>query len=228
MIICTLVAGDRAKREFDLLQRSMAKHHPEVSWFIVGQKMDRCDLDLAPDVIPDRKDEWEWTKFITLKLDIARIAIEKFGYCAYIDADMVVLRPGMPCFPELLESHEIVLSPHYTSPWREKIYGKYNAGMFATRSLGLLDAWYGLIMQNKWFTDQKPLELTCEGRLIYQLDGRHNAGHWRYPYVKQSASGIMVNGLPIVTYHGHLFDSDDSYDKTMISCLKFDYPELDR
>src|SRR3954469_15481242 len=118
MILSTMVSGERTEREFDLLRRSMAEHHPEVGWFVAGTKGSGCDLEILPESV-NRNNEDEWTSFLGLKVEVARHAIERFGYCAYMDADMVVLRPGMPRFPELLEEHEVVLSPHYSSPWKD-------------------------------------------------------------------------------------------------------------
>lgn len=228
MILSTMVSGQRTEREFDLLRRSMAQHHPEIGWFVAGVKGSGADLEILPRGADKTKNYAEWSDFMTNKIELARHAIERFGYCAYVDADMVVLRPGMPRFPELLEECEVVLSPHYGNPWQENIYGKYNAGMFALRSLNLLGVWENLIGRKMWFTDQKPLEIACQGRKKIELGLEHDCGNWRYPLCRQTVDGIMVNGVKIVTYHGHLFDSVDPYDLGVVSKLVDRYPELRR
>src|ERR1700744_6134868 len=191
VLICTMIR-DREK-EWEILRKSMELWHPGVEWLI-------HDPGIGPD----------FTGIMMQKTDAAAESIRRVGYAIWMDCDMVVLRAGIPDFVGLLESGiEVVVSPHYTSTWRENMYGRYNAGMWATKDLRFLAQWRELTGRRILFTDQKPFELCVKGMRVYELGHEHNCGHWRYPICKVRDERMSINGVETVTYHGHLVNGND-------------------
>lgn len=150
-------------------------------------------IEILPKEIPLRRSR-NWGLFHLNKIELCRIAIETDGYVVWIDP---TLTGRFPVLDEMLSVWDVIVSPHYASQYYENIFGKYNTGMFAFKSISLLTVWEEFIKQRLWYGDSKPFEYALEGRKLYKLGLEHNYGVWR----NTPAKGNSVCGIPIESWN---------------------------
>ena len=164
-----------------------------------------------------------WHEFMCEKLRVLDWAfMEATDGVFFFDADICFLGP----LPTIPAGTEVMLSQHMIRPADEAKFGKYNAGYCWMSSKKAVDAWRQACPTSRYY-EQAALECfdgeEWKGR-VGQFSQQHNYGWWRLLQGATDAetlqkqwsifrgaehSGIVVNGVPLVSVHTHWHEKKD-------------------
>jgi hypothetical protein len=133
----------------------------------------------------------------------------------FLDADITLLAP----LPQIPETTQVALSPHYIRQCDTALYGKYNAGFMWFKSVDLLETWRQAAPASRFF-EQAALEVVAAaaGPGLYEFPIQVNFGWWRMfqspeapPAIQAKFSvnrtdkgiGIRYDGQPLQSVHTH-------------------------
>jgi glycosyltransferase involved in cell wall biosynthesis len=232
-----------------VLMASVRRHHPDFLRVVI--LVDRPDgffdparedftLILSQDLsLPQEK--WFHFKYTTLELCTAvkpyvlEFLLRRFGLSrvVYLDADVKVYSPLAECMAQL-DSHNVVLTPHLTSPLTDDRRpteldilrtGVYNLGFIAIAASSETDRmlwwWQARLydhcvvdLPRGLFVDQRWADFTpalFAGVSVIREPG-YNVAYWNLPHreVRKTADGFSVNGKPLRFLHFSGFDPDDT------------------
>jgi len=175
---------------------------------------------------------YDITEFSTsLKPYIALSLLEQFEKVVFLDADTLLYSSVQPILQDL-NSHSIVLTPHYVTPQSDALpdsdvgmmrFGSFNLGFFAVRgsaqSKSFLEWWNDRCMRYCFFetqfglsTDQKWVSIApCFFQDIHiSRNLGYNVAFWNVHerHLHRTADGIyFVNGeYPLIFFHFSSFD----------------------
>lgn len=165
---------------------------------------------------------------LTLKL------FERFEKVIFLDADTCLYHSVAPILCDL-DSHSIVLTPHYTTPQSDNFsesdlammrFGSFNLGFYAVRNseegraflkwwsnrclqFSFMESQFGLSTDQKWVTIAP-----CLFKDLYiSFNLGYNAAAWNSyerSITKGSDSKYLVNGIfPLIFFHFSNFDDAD-------------------
>lgn len=230
-----------------VLAESFARHNPgqQLNIFLFDRKVDRDLSGLPAEIhwiedagVPDLYQlafKYDIIEFSTsLKPFLALKLLEQRPRVVFLDPDICIFDSLEPVLRDL-DSHSIVLTPHYIKPQSDDLresdtgmmrFGSFNLGFFAIKNteqgLGFLRWWsrrcidlcymesqFGLSTDQKW--------VTIAPALFEDLHVSFNPGYNAAPWnlfereVTSDAQGKRwVNGsFPLVFFHFSNFDSND-------------------
>jgi hypothetical protein len=231
MIPVASVATEKSLNEFLLLKLSLEQYH-EVEWFVSTDEfafnqlkkfsnVNCLNLIKTDDCSHGTNDPVKNRLFLELvmtKFDAVKLAIKKYGYGLFIDADIFFTAPIEDRVLELMKNNSVdaILSPHMTNNLGlEAQVGHFNVGFFSMRNSHYLSLHEALSWRHKEFGmyyEQQPLQFSSYSFLTVNLPIYYNIGWWRFnePQTKRridllSSDGknIIFDGNKAVCFHVH-------------------------
>jgi len=247
LTICTIVSANYLPYA-RVLGSSVREYHPDARFVVL--LVDRVDGRFEPadepfelievEGLPTLDDPLSYLfKYTVLEANTAvkphllqHLLAEGAQRLVYLDPDIQLFRP-LDQVADLLESHNIVVTPHLTAPIDDDHYpseldimrsGTYNLGFIALAAGEttdrMLEWWRDRIfdrcisrIEQGLFTDQKWIDLVpglFPGVAILPDPG-HNVAYWNlHSRILRVGDEIEVNGRPLVFFHfsgvdpGHL------------------------
>ena len=231
-VVLSTVVTKNHLREFLFLKFS-AEHFHECSWYVYCDSYcynylkDFSNLNLFEADISDGKvfgtpeEKENFFQTILTKFDACEKALAENDHVLFVDSDIVFTNTICPLFDDFIASDlDIVASPHYQlNPQVDEDWGVFNVGFILIKSLEILNRWKEVTLTKEYLFEQKPLQVAiAEGGVKWDtFPITYNMGWWRFNNQKtqhrfesmDSQRGkISLAGIPIVSFHTHLFNLD--------------------
>ena len=198
-ILCLLVTGEDALKEFQLFVRSLEVWHPDAQLYVytdsatrvhsvktkcalhIKNTMDaykgcsRKMMEASPGKIYDSQfKDYTYEKANAMAWAFAEEKDAGTNGVWFCDADITMLAP-LPAIPE---GANLALSPHYIREVDCGMFGKYNAGFLWIKETKLIDKWREAGHRSRFF-EQAALEDVAKEATLYEFPSEVNFGWWR-------------------------------------------------
>ena len=162
--------------------------------------------------------ENRWVDLMCEKMNLIDWVFDSEKEVLFCDADICFMGE----LPEIPESTEIGLSPHYIRKMDENKYGTYNGGFIYSSSKNMTRLWRKATHTSRYY-EQAALEELEKTYTIYKFPTQNNYGWWRLLQGEESidtlkvkwsikrdknSSGISVENKPLLSIHTH-WKTDD-------------------